>query len=403
MDTLSLAMPMAPGDPRPRYEIADILRNYGGEYRARHPLPPHVHRVLNAIQTCRTAVLGGHVERCDGCGAERVSYNSCRDRHCPKCQRLEQARWVEARQEEVLPVPYFHTVFTLPHDLNPWAVWNPEHIYDLLFHSAAETLQDFAQRHWQGQLGLTAVLHTWGQNTEHHIHLHCIVPGGALSADGERFTRCPRRDWLFPVEGLSRVFREHYCRGLHCLHDSGRLVALPGHDVTALLAALGRPAWVVYAKPPFAGADQVIDYLSRYTHRVVIANSRLVDIAQGRVSFTWKDYRDASRLKVMTLSAEEFLRRFILHILPPHFVRIRYYGLLACGQRRARLNQARRLLQLPPVATRARLPYDEFLRRLTGRDITRCPQCGGQLRRERALVPAPVTSRHDPPVMGDAA
>ena len=388
---------------RPRYELADILRLHGEEYRARHPLPLHVHRVLHAIENCRTAALGGHEEVCEGCGVIRISYNSCRDRHCPKCQGLERVRWVEARKRELLPVPYFHTVFTLPHEFNSWVAWNEGLIYDLLFRTVAETLQEFAARHWGGWLGLTSVLHTWGQSLEQHIHLHCIVPGCALEFDGEGVKRCPRRTWLFPVRALSRVFRGKYLEELARLDQKGALQAPPGQDFASLREAVREQEWVVYAKPPFAGPETVVEYLGRYSHRVAISNRRILGMEEGTVAFQWKDYRDEGKKKVMRLSAEEFLRRFIHHILPPRFVRIRHHGLLACGHRAERLNRARALLELPPVAAVERIPYDQLLQELTGQDIHRCPHCGGRLRVFREFLPRRFPSRHDPPLLSRAA
>ena len=389
--------------PRPHHEVADIIRSYGDKYRANHSLPLHVHSVLNAIQNCRTAALGGHVDLCTGCGVLQISYNSCRDRHCPKCQGLERARWVEARKAELLPVPYFHTVFTLPHELNIWASWNGEVIYNLLFKTASETLQEFAARHWQGQLGFTAILHTWGQTLDQHIHLHCIVIGGALSFDGETFKPCPYRTWLFPVVALSRVFREKYLSELQRLEKEGKLVVPPGYNFQSLCKDLRQHDWVVYAKPPFAGPEQVIEYLGRYTHRVAISNSRIIDIVDGKVTFTWKDYKDDSKVKIMTLTADEFIRRFISHILPARFMRIRHYGLLACGHRAAKLNRARALLGLSPVIPTQREPYDQLLQRLTGEDIHACPHCGGRLQHYRDLLPHQTLSCHDPPDLSQAA
>jgi hypothetical protein len=236
---MSASHPLIPGNPeasnsRPRYEVADIFRKYGDDYRSRHSLPLHVHRVLNAIQNCRTAALGGHEEICGECGTLHISYNSCRDRHCPKCQGLERARWVEAQKEKLLPVPYFHVVFTLPHEINLWAAWNSELIYNLLFQVAQKVLQEFAKNHWEGQLGITTILHTWGQTLEYHIHLHCIVPGGSLGFDGETFKECPNRNWIFPIEALSRVFRERYLDELQRLYEKGRLVTPPDQEFQIL-------------------------------------------------------------------------------------------------------------------------------------------------------------------------
>jgi hypothetical protein len=335
---------------RPRYEVADIFRRYGPDYRRTHRLPLHHHRVMNAIEWCRTAALGGHVDACDACGHLRISYNSCRNRHCPKCQGQARAQWVAARQAELLPIEYFHVVFTMPEQINALMRWNQRLLLNLLFKAVSETLLAFGQRHVGGELGITAVLHTWGQTLMEHPHLHCIVTGGALSTDGRRFMRCPT-GYLFPVRALSQVFRGKYCAWLQQAYNRGRLTSSAGLPMLAsparfaqYLRELRTQAWVVYAKRPFAGPEQVIGYVGRYTHRVAISNQRLLAIDDGRVSFQWKDYRDAHKQKVMTLDATEFIRRFLLHVLPPAFVRIRHYGLLANGRRNSKLARCRELL-----------------------------------------------------------
>ena len=283
--------------------------------------------------------------------------------------------------------------------------WNDKLILDLLFATATDTLKEFAARHWKGELGITAVLHTWGQVLERHIHLHCIVPGGALTFDGAQFKRCPRRNWLFPVKALSKVFRGKFLEALERAHATGDLKTPPGTHFAALRKALRKHEWVVYAKPPFGGPQQVIDYLGRYTHRIAISNHRILDLADGKVTFSWKDYKDGAKIKEMTLDAEEFIRRFTLHILPPRFTRIRHYGLLACGHRATKLNRAKALLGLAPVtAKKEREPYDVLLERLTGKDIHICPSCGGRLQRHQELQPTVGASRgHDPPVLREAA
>lgn len=391
----------ARADFKPKFEVADILRLHLDAYFETHHHPLYVHKVLGALQNCRTAALGGHVDCCEECGCVQISYNSCRNRHCPKCQGLEKARWIEARVDELLPIPYFHTVFTLPHAINDWAAWNKKLILDLLFKTSAATLQAFSERHWGGKLGITAVLHTWGQALDQHIHLHCIVPGGVLTTDGEQFKTAPHRDWLFPVKALSKVFRGKYLDALERAHAKGQLETPPGTSFGALRAALREHDWVVYAKPPFGGPQQVIEYLGRYTHRIAISNHRILDIADDKVTFQWKDYKDGSAIKEMTLDADEFIRRFTLHILPPRFTRIRHFGLLACGHRAKNLNRAKELLGLPPLTgKKEREPYDVLLLRLTGKDVHVCPFCGGRLIHHLDLRPTVTPTRaRGPPAL----
>ena len=373
---------------RPRLELADILRAHGQAYRARHPVSPEQAKVMTSLVQCRTAALGGHVDSCDGCGFVRISYNSCRDRHCPKCQASERAAWVDARLERLLPVEYFHVVFTLPEQLQPLVLKNRRVLYALLFEAASETLLKLAAdpKHLGAQVGITAVLHTWGQNLLFHPHLHCVVTGGGLSPDGRRWVPT-RAGYLLPVSVLSRLFRGKFLAKLKGLYQSGQLT-LPGsvthlaqpHAFQQLLDRLYRKKWVVYAKPPFGGAEQVYRYLGRYTHRVAISNSRLISMREGRVQFHYKDYADDQKSKRMTLTAEEFLRRFLLHVLPKGFVRIRHYGLLASPNVKTKLKRCQWLLgPADVVRTEA-----ERLRRDPFRDwietvLTRCPQCGGHL------------------------
>ena len=302
-------------------EVADIFRAYGEAYRTTHRLSGQQLRVMQAIETCRTAALGGHMAQCDQCGAQVMRYHSCGNRHCPKCQTLAKLRWVEARCSELLDIPYFHCVLTLPHELNPLAQGNPQVLYGLLFQSAAATLQTFGRdpRWLGGEIGLTLVLHTWGQTLEHHIHVHGIVTGGALAPDGTRWIAPKHRDFLFPVQGLGKVLRGKYLAGLHRAYTQGALrlagSTAPLAAPTAFahfLAQLRRHPWVVYAKPPFASAQQVVSYLGRYTHRVAISNHRLVAVQEGQVAFRWRDSRHGNKVKVMTLSVGEFIRRFLL-------------------------------------------------------------------------------------------
>jgi len=361
------------GSERP--DLAAIVRAHGAVLERTHRLAPVQRQALRAIETCRTPALGGHLERCDRCGATRAVYHSCRNRHCPRCSTLAQARWVEARQAELLPIEYFHVVFTLPHALNPLAQRCPRLIYDLLFQCAADTLRTFARdpRHLGGELGITAVLHTWGQNLSQHVHLHCVVTGGALAPDGSRWVAA-RKGFLFPVRALSKVFRGKYLAALQEASARGQLPPeVSGKD---LLRALRGTPWVVYAKPPFGGPEQVLAYLGRYTHRIALSNERILALDDGIVHFRWRDYADRNRSKVMALPAEEFLRRFLLHVVPAGFQRIRHFGLLANRRRALALARCRTLLrQPPPPAPPLRETTSALLRRLTGIDLARCPLC----------------------------
>jgi len=366
--------------------VADIFRRFGPGYRREHALSLEQHKVMRAIEQCRTAALGGHVDQCDRCGHQQISYNSCGNRHCPKCQGLKQLRWIEARNRQLLPIEYFHVVFTLPEGLNDLVRFNERLLYGLLFKAASATLQGFAARHWRGRLGITAVLHTWGQNLSFHPHLHCIVTGGALSFDGQSWQHAPA-GYLFAVRALSQVFRGKYLDGLRQASATEALVLPPSllevGAFAALLGQLRQRAWVVYAKRPFAGPEQVVAYLGRYTHRVALSNRRLVALEQDRVHFRWKDYRAGGQQKVMTLSVEEFIRRFLLHVLPRGFVRLRHYGLLANTVSGRALAQCRVLLSAPMEATVVEGgSYAALLEALLGVDVLRCPVCGeGRLQR----------------------
>jgi len=377
----------AAGGETARPGLAAIVRAHGEALRRTQRLAVVQRRALRAIETCRTAALGGHLERCDRCGATRAVYHSCRNRHCPQCQALAQTRWVEARRADLLPIPYFHVVFTLPHALNSLAQARPRLVYALLFQCAADTLQSFARdpRHLGGELGLTAVLHTWGQNLDQHVHLHCVVTGGALARDGARWIPA-RRGFLFPVRALSKVFRGKYLAALVRARAQGRLPA--DAPLPELLRPLRAAPWVVYAKPPFGGPEQVLRYLGRYTHRIALSDERILSLRGGTVRFRWRDYADGHRSKVMHLPAEEFLRRFLLHILPPRFVRIRHFGLLANRRRAAALARCRALLRQPLPPPPPPETVLETVRRLTGVDLTTCPVCHeGTLRVVAELVP----------------
>ncbi len=368
----------------PQLELADIVRAHGEAYRRTHRLAPVQHRALRAIATCRTAARGGHRETCDRCGAVRVSYNSCRNRHCPKCQTLTKERWRAARKADLLPIPYFHVVFTLPHDLNALAQGHPRVLYALLFRAAADTLLTFGRdpRHLGGTIGITAILHTWGQALTQHLHPHCLVTGGALAADGAQWIG-GRSSFLFPVRALATVFRAKYLAGVHRAFTAGQLTFAGGtapladrRTFTGFLGRLRAVPWVVYAKRPFAGPEQVLDYLGRYTHRVALSNHRLVDHAEGRVRFRWRDDADHDRVKVMTMETDEFLRRFLLHVVPRGFMRIRHFGLLANRTRRGMLAQCRALLGQPPPETAPPASVAQLVHRLVGVDLARCPVCG---------------------------
>jgi len=378
------AAPAAGGRSPRAVELADIFRAHGPAYRRTRTLARAQRRAMRAIEACRTAALGGHAEACDRCGAVRVTYNSCRNRHCPKCQTLAKERWLQARRAELLPVEYFHVVFTLPHDLNSLAQGNPRVIYNLLFRAALDTLQAFGRdpKHLGGDLGVTALLHTWGQTLSQHLHLHCVVTGGALATDGSRFIAA-RPGFLFPVRALSQVFRGKYLDALRHAFDAGGLTFAGQTDpladagaFTTFLATLRRRNWVVYSKPPFAGPQHVLEYLSRYTHRVAISNERLLGLERGIVRFRWKDRAHGNRLKVMDLEADEFIRRFLLHVVPDGFVRIRHAGFLANRSRKTKLDHCRSLLGQPPPPTETTTESIEALMlRLTGIDIRRCPFC----------------------------
>ena len=385
---------------RPPLEVADIFRQYGADFRQRYPLLPEQRRVMRAIEVCRTSDLGGHLEQCDSCSYQRVAYNSCRNRHCPKCQALAQRRWVEARLADLLPVPNFHVVFTLPEQLAMVALQNKRVVYNLLFASAAKTLSTIAAdpKHLGAELGFLAVLHTWSQTLRHHPHLHCVVPGGGLAANGQHWISC-RPHFFLPVKVLAHLFRRLFLQGLEQSFGTGQLrfygqltyLAQP-RAFNRLLQSLRTREWWVYAKPPFAGPTQVLSYLGRYTHRVAISNHRLRSGHDGFVTFSWKDYARGHYSSLMTLTADEFMRRFLLHVLPRGFQRLRQFGLLANRHRRRKLQLCRRLLGVTeaPAFTTAALPVDDkaLFQILTGNSLRQCPACQtGTVRRLAQLPP----------------
>jgi hypothetical protein len=373
---------------RPKLEVADVFRRFGEAYRQEHgaSLSMAQRRVMTAIEVCRTAVLGGHLEQCDHCGHQRNAYNSCSDRHCPKCQSFARAQWLQDRQSELLDTEYFHVVFTVPEQIATIAYQNKRELYGILFRAAAETLLTIAAdpKHLGAEIGFFAVLHTWGSNLLHHPHLHCVITGGGVSADGTQWISC-REGFFLSVRVLSRLFRRLFLQYLINAFYAGKLEFFSslqsiGHPSSFLdyLAPLREAEWVVYAKRPFAGPEQVLDYVGRYTHRVAISNNRLLDIAEGKVTFRYKDYRHDAQQKTMTLEAQEFIRRFLLHVLPAGFQRIRYYGFLANRYREQKLARCRDLLGMPVLelaAPEATKDYRERYEELTGSSLWQCPVC----------------------------
>jgi len=368
-------------------EVADVFRRYGQAYREHHgaSLCTAQRRVMSAIELCRTAALGGHIEHCDRCDYQRICYNSCRNRNCPKCQGLARAQWLEDRRSELLDTQYFHVVFTVPQPIAAIALQNKETVYNILFRAAAETLRTIAAdpKHLGAQIGFFAVLHTWGSAMTHHPHLHCVVPGGGISPDGTRWISC-RSNFFLPVSVLARLFRRLFLDYLGQAFDAGDLRFFSSLEPLRMrdaflshIAPCREKDWVVYAKRPFAGPEEVLKYVARYTHRVAISNDRLLDINDGKVQFRWKDYRDSNRHKTMTLDADEFIRRFLLHVLPDGFQRIRYYGFLANRYRAEKLTLCRQFMQMPPptVNREANKDYRDRYEALTGISLKTCPLC----------------------------
>jgi hypothetical protein len=391
---------------RPRFEVADVVRAHGEQYcRERSPSATQ-RKVMGHLETCRTAALGGHLDECPDCAHQRPSYNSCRDRHCPKCQGPRRAEWLAGRLARLVPTRHFHVVFTLPNELRPLVLGNKRLLYGLLFKAASQTIKELAAdpKHLGAQLGFTAVLHTWGQKLGAHPHLHCVVTGGGLTKDGERWVR-KGRAFLLPVPVLSKLFRGKFLDGLQRIWQRG-LLRLGGtttelsdpHAWAGLRDRLYRRKWVVYAKRPFGGPKQVFAYLGRYTHRVAITNHRLEDISDDGVRFSYRDYADEGRKKTLQLTAMEFLRRFLLHTLPKGFVRIRHYGLYAGSNVNSKLAAAQALLAPEDTASKPSestllalspsAPWWERFLALTGIDVMRCPHCGGRLVRRQTLTAA---------------
>ncbi|MDB4112229.1 IS91 family transposase [Yoonia sp.] len=376
--------------PRPRLEIADVFRNYGPAYRQAntgHVSLPQL-KVMSAIEACRTEALGGHVAGCAKCGHHHIAYNSCKNRHCPKCQGPAARDWMEARAEDLLPVEYFHVVFTMPAEIARIAYWNPRAVYGLLFRASAKTVMTIAAdpKRLGTKVGMTSVLHTWGSALTHHPHIHMIVPGGGLSVDGTKWVAC-RPGFFLHVRVLARLFRRLFLDGLRDLHRAGQLTFFGDLDqlaqqdtFTQWLAPFRKTEWVVYAKPPFGGPEAVLAYLSRYTHRVAISNQRLVSADANTVAFRWKDYRikRGDRQKVMRLATPEFIRRFLIHVLPDGFHRIRHYGLLASAKRKANISIIRALLCVQRAEQSTTPEQEAETAPLTLREP--CPCCGGHMR-----------------------
>jgi hypothetical protein len=381
---------------RSALEVADLFRTLLRQHRLPRASPVQS-RVVRALVACRTAALGGHVDVCDACGHESVSYNSCRNRHCPKCQGAATAAWLDAQQQILLPVPYAHVVFTLPSELGPLALQNPRVVYGLLFRAVSQTLLEVAAtpRHLGARIGFLAILHTWGQTLMHHPHVHCVVPAGGLATDGSGWVKC-RPGFFLPVRVLSRLYRGKMLAHLCAAYDKGRLrfhgdlqrLDRPA-AFRALIAEVRSHEWVVYAKPPFGGAGAVLKYLARYTHRVAISNHRLISADEERVSFRWKDYRRGHRQQVMSLELAEFARRFLLHVLPRGFVKIRYYGYLAQSRRGRELPTCRKLLGMAPEAPEHQMSdtTDGAATEANTAD-RRCPACHtGRMRHQQCLPP----------------
>ncbi len=365
-------------------EVADIFRRYGDAYRGDHPMPANRLRAMQSRESCRSAELGGHVDECEHCGTKLISYNSCRNRHCPKCQFLKKEQWIEAREKDLLLITYFHVVFTIPHLLNPLVRYNPELLYNLLFQAVSETLQELARdpKRLGAEIGFISILHTWGQNLMDHFHLHNIVTGGGLTSTSE-WKSCKGR-FFIRVEVLSKLFRGKFLAYLKELHAEKKL-ACPGDLQSpgafhALISKLYQADWISYCKTPFRRTQDVIDYLGRYTHRIAISNHRLIKLEDGKVMFRWRDYADNNKTKVMTLNADEFIRRFLLHVLPDRFVKIRHYGILGNRCRKEKIERARELLGATTPETKqdkeTAETWQERLLRMTGFDVSKCPNCG---------------------------
>ena len=379
------------GERSARPELADVFRSHGESYQRTHRLLAAQQKVMRAVSVCRTQELGGHLDRCDACGFERPAYNSCRNRHCPKCQSLAKAQWLEKQTSELLPVGYFHLVFTLPHELNRLILAHKKIGLSLLFKAVSETLLEFGQTRLKGTLGIIAVLHTWDQTLKDHFHLHCLVPAGALSFDQSHWINA-RDKFLFPVKALSRVFRGKFLDRLQQACDKGKIP-----PATNEIKAARQKSWVVYAKKPFGSPQTVLDYLGRYTHRVALSNDRILSVQNGQVTLSYRDRKDGDKKKTVSLDAHEFIRRFLLHVLPDGFMRIRHFGFLANRSKKQALSQCRKLLDLDPAWPQSPiLSAKDLLLKITGGDLSRCPCCHeGTMIVVGDLPPSPSLPRWD--------
>ncbi len=385
-------------------EVGDIFREYGQSFCEQQPQPLSHLRVIQAIRSCRTASLGGHIDRCSECGFERNAYNSCRNRHCPKCQTAIKVQWLEDRKADLLPVNYFHTVFTLPHELNPLILRNKQVMLNLLFKSVSETLLTFGKNNIEGQLGFLSVLHTWDQTLGDHFHLHCVIAAGALSLDKQRWIPT-RKNYLFPVKTLSKVYRGKFMDFLKKAYSKGDLT-FPGQishlenetEFKELMDSLWKKEWVVYSKRPFDKPEKVLDYLARYTHRVAISNHRIVSGNDGKVTFKYKDRKQGNEKKMMTLSAHEFIRRFLLHVIPAGLMRIRYFGFMANRYKQENLNTIRELMGIFTSSSKQeKLTTEELIWLFMGIDVRQCPVC-----QEGTMVRVGMIARGPPPYVHQA-
>jgi len=378
-----------------KWELADIFREFGDNYRRTNKMPLVHQKVMHAVEVCRTSYLGGHMKVCSFCGYEHPTYNSCGNRHCPKCQSLAKLRWVKRREEELLPVDYFHNVFTLPHGLNALARSNKKILYDILFRSVSETLTQFGENELGGKIGFISILHTWDQKLLEHIHLHCIISAGALSPDGGRWIGSPNKDYLFSVKALSKVFRGKFLDYLKTAYSQGSLTFVgkslefeAKEGFSALIDELYKEDWVLYSKKPFAGPQKALDYLGRYTFRTAISNERIKYVKDGNVTFIYRDRKDSDRKKEATLEASEFIRRFLLHVLPVSFTRIRHFGFVSNRNRKENIACLKKLLGVPGKTCESpEKSLEELMLELTGKDILKCPHCKVGIMALHHLIP----------------